>query len=405
MKVLELKNGIKVLVKLEKGYPVFAGSLFIPVGSLNEPTEGLTFLTLKTAVKYSRELPPLTFSKLQEELGTPFSAEVVSDYSVINFQGISEGLEEYFNLFFKVLSSPGFEKESFTVEKSSLLALIRSKRESSFSLAYETALKEGYKGTPYSKLPYGTKESISPLSLKEVETWYERAFVPEGSVLSLCGELNKVEKVLNLIEEIETKPVSRPSFKCNLAEDREVFVNREGSEQSFILVSINAPSVKEESFHAYKLLNTLLGEGIGSLLFQELREKRGYAYSTGSFYPTRLNTSRLFLYVGTSPEKWKKVKEELFLLISNLPDYITPERVKRAKEYFKGTYLLDHELRGKRAWYYGFWEIQSKGWNYDGEFIDKVLSVGRDELLKASEEVLKSPKLTVVVNDEEGSSR
>ena len=399
MEILELRNGLKVLLKYEGSYPIVAGSLFFPLGSSADSPEGITLLTLRTAFKGSLKYSPEEFFRLQESSGSPFVPDVSCDYSLVKFQFVSQKGKEYLKLLLDVLTEPGFREDSFQVEKASLLASIRSKKESSFALAYEELMRRTYPNHPYSKLPYGTIESVSSLEVDSVKSWFFGNFPPKGTVLSLCGRIEGLEEAVKEFEELNSVPVKAELPPCSITCSDEAVVKREGSEQSFILVGLNAPSVFDRDYPAYKLLNTLLGEGIGSVLFQELREKRGYAYSTGSLFPSRRGSGRLLAYIGTSPEKEGEVKRELHKILKNLPDFVTPERVKRAKEYFRGTYLLDHELRSKRAWYCGFWEVLGKGWSYDGKFVEEVLSTTRNELLKAAESLSQSPEFTVVVKD------
>ncbi len=399
MEVINLSNGLKVLLDYRGSYPVIAGSLFFPAGSSLDDPEGITLLTLRTAFKGSLKYSPHLFAHLQESLGSPFVPDVSSDYSMIKFQLVCRGKEEYFKLLFDTLVEPGFRPESFQVEKFSLIASIKSKRESSFALAYEEVMRETYQGHPYSKLPYGTLKGVSAIELEDAKSWFSRNFIPRGSILSLSGNLKGIEKIIDGFNQIETVPRGAELPSSFIGQSREKVVKREGSQQTFILVALNAPSVYDRDYPTFKLLNALLGEGIGSLLFQELREKRGYAYSTGSLFPTRKGSGRLMAYIGTSPQKEEEVKEELSKLLFALPDLITPERVKRAKEYFRGTYLMDHELRSKKAWYYGFWEVLGKGWSYDEEFIERVLSTTDCQLQEAAFKLSQSPKFTVVVKD------
>jgi len=398
MEVVSLDNGLKVLIKEEEGFPIVAGTFFFPSGSSFDVKEGITLLTLRTAFKGSLKRSEEEFASILERLGSPFSVEVSPDFSLLNFQLISDYSKEYFNLLREVFENPFFKEGSFKVERDFLKASVRSRKENPFLLAYEAVMKETYKGTPYSKAPYGTVNSLSSITLNESLVWYSSKFLPKGTVLSLCGDVKCIDDFLSWLSSLELKEIEPLEFEAPFKEGEKV-IKREGSSQVSILLALRAPSVKSPSFTVYKLLNTLLGEGIGSLLFQEMREKRGYAYSTGSLYSTYLNESRLLVYIETSPEKEALVREDLFSLISELPNFITLERVKRAKEYLRGVYLLDHELRSKRAWYYGFWEFMGKGISYDNGFIEEVMTVSVDELKTAACEVSKSPKFLVVVKD------
>ena len=399
-----LSNGLRVIVKEEKGFEILSGTLFMPGGSSVDTVEGITLLTLRAAFKRSLKRPAEEFYALQEQMGTPFSPEVSVDYSQLRFQTVSRFSTDYISLLLETVSYPGFLPESFEIERASLLASIRAKRESSFTLAYETLMRLTYSGTPYSKMSYGTEESVSQLSIDRCSEWFREKFIPEGSVLSLCGDLKRIDSVLKEFECITLKPIKRFRFDSRIERSKSEFVSRRGSAQSFILLALNAPSVSDREYPVYKLLNTVIGEGIGSILFQDLREKKGFAYSTGSLYPSRINTGRLLLYIGTSPEKEEVVRDELRRIVENLPSFISLEAVERGKKYFRGTYLLDHETREKKAWYLGFWEVLGRGFDYDSRFLEEVEKIGFKDILEVANRVSREPFHEVVVRDEKGNS-
>jgi len=391
-------GSLKVLVKKKRDWPIVSGVLFFPSGASADRVEGLSLLSLRVLTKSRPEGFKEEFFEIQEKLGASFSGDSSYDYSLVKFQSVKEGFGEYLWLLLRLISSPSLEERAFSVERDSLIAAIRSKRESPFTLAFEEVMRKTYAGTPYARSIYGTEESVSSITLKDVKEWCS-SLIFEDSVLSICGDIEP-EDVYSVISQFELSfsPFRSGSFDGSMRESGEVVIKRKGSAQSFIMVALQAPSVAKESYPIYKLLNTILGEGIGSVLFQELREKRGFAYSTGSIFPTRLATSRLLAYIGTSPDKEEEVKRSLHALLDSLPDFITEETVSRAKSYFRGTYNLERELAIKRAWFGGFWEILKKGYKYDDRFVEEALSTTREQLLGAAEELSKSPRFTVVVN-------
>ncbi len=406
MEVFQLSNGVRVVLKPESGFEITSGNLFFPIGSFLDPKgqEGITLLTLRTAIKRSLKRKPEEFYRIQEEIGAPFVSDVSLDYSMVRFQSTSKDFSTYGELLLETLLNPGFTDESFSVERESLIASVRSKKESPFALAYEKMMELTYSKTPYQNLPYGTEETISSLNLKTCKSWYGKFLIPKGSVLSLCGDLQNLENFLKAFEEIKSYEFNRKRFEKRITESKTVFVRREGSAQTFILIALNAPSIKEDSYVKYKLLNTVLGEGIGSVLFQELREKEGFAYSTGSLYPSRLNTGRILIYIGTSPDKRETVRKKLRSILRQLPGFINSDSIERAKEYFKGTYLLDHETRLKKSWYLGFWEILEKGYKFDSEFLREIEEIKLSEIKNVAEIVSAEPIHEVVVGDEEVNS-
>ncbi|WP_163328110.1 M16 family metallopeptidase [Desulfurobacterium thermolithotrophum] len=403
MKLFKLRNGLKVIFQEVNNLDILACTIFLPGGASIEDKlkAGITVLSLKTAFKRTLKRSSLEFAKIQEQFGTPFIPDVSSDYSFIKFQIITEGLEKYIKLFQEVIEEPGFTEESFKVEKESLLAAIRSRKENSFSLAYEKMISLTYNGTPYEKLPYGEELTVKPLTLEDIRNQFKKVVVPEGTVFSFCGKIKDAEGILKLLEKIKTKKLRElQHFSKRIENIEEVEVKRKGSSQVFIILAVNAPSISEKDFLSYKLFNTLLGEGIGSLLFQELRERKGFAYSTGSIFPIRKNSGRLFFYIGTSPEKEKEVKRALISLKENLPNLITKEALNRAKQFFRGNFELDHETRMKKAWYSGLWEILGKSSSFDSQILDLVEEVSFSNLLDVAEKISFEPYHMVVVKDE-----
>ncbi|GAB6076162.1 M16 family metallopeptidase [Desulfurobacterium crinifex] len=402
MEFVELENGLKVILNHVDGLDILACAVFLPGGSSVEPGSktGITVLSLKTAFKRSLKRSSLEFAKVQEQLGTPFVSDVSNDYSFIKFQIVPDGLKEYMELLQEVIEEPGFTEESFSVEKETLLAAIRSRKENPFSLAYEKLMALTYSGTPYEKLPYGSESTVKPLTLEDAGSWFKDVVLPQNTLFSFCGELKHQEKVLDLLNELRTKEVKQSfPFVEEIEDTEELEVKRKGSSQVFIMVCVNAPSVFQEEFIDYKLFNTLLGEGIGSLLFQELREKRGFAYSTGSFFPSRRSSGRLFFYIGTSPEKEKEVRKALLELKERLPEFVTEENVRRAKQFFRGNFELDHETRMKKAWYLGVWEILGRGTSFDKEILDLVGNIPLSRLKEVAERIASEPYHMVVIKD------
>ena len=402
MEFVELENGLRVILNEVDGLDILACVVFLPVGASVEPTSkaGITVRSLKTAFKRSLKRSSLEFAKVQEQLGTPFVSDVSNDYSFIKFQIVPDGLKEYMKLFQEVIEEPGFTEESFSVEKETLLAAIRSRKENPFSLAYERLMALTYSGTPYEKLPYGSESTVKQLTLEDARSWFKEVVLPQKTLFSFCGKLKSQEKILDLLGELKTKEEKQISpFMKKIEDTKQLEVKRKGSSQVFIMVCVNAPTVSQEEFIDYKLFNTLLGEGIGSLLFQELREKRGFAYSTGSFFPSRKSSGRLFFYIGTSPEKEEEVRKALLKLKELLPEFVSEENVRRAKQFFRGNFELDHETRMKRAWYSGVWEVLGRGTSFDKEILDLVENIPVSRLKEVAERIASEPYHMVVIKD------
>ena len=125
-----------------------------------------------------------------------------------------------------------------------------------------------------------------------------------------------------------------------------------------------------------------------------LREKKGYAYATYSFYPTRFMAPRLFAYVGTSPDKGDSALKDLLKLVRN-PE-LDEKDVEIARRKIIGDFLLDHQTRLKQAWYLGFYEVMGLGWRMDSEYPERIKDVTLEEVRRAVERYIKKHHCVVV---------
>jgi predicted Zn-dependent peptidase len=138
-----------------------------------------------------------------------------------------------------------------------------------------------------------------------------------------------------------------------------------------------------------------LGDGFTSLLFRELREKRGYAYATTSFYPTRVNMPRLFTYIGTSPQKAQKALEDMLQVTQEYP--FGENDVEIAKRKLIGDWLMDHQTRLRQSWYLGWFETIGLGFEMDSKFTNLIKGVSYREVLEVREKFVDHLHQCVVV--------
>jgi len=389
-----------VILNPVPGSEIVSFSVLFSGGASLEPPEmaGVTYLGLRTALKASERISKLQVARITERFGSPPIPDTSHDFSSIVFQLLSRGCREFFEVLKEVLLNPRFDEVDFNVERDILIASARSRRESSFSIGMERFIEMTFEGTPYGVIPYGKAETLSRLSVDDAKRFY-RSAVSSRCVISVCGDVTpEVERVSREMEEILSGEGEEPAFEDVPFRFREVEVRREGSEQVLIILGLRTPPVADEDYVALRVLNGVLGEGFGSILFRELRERRGLAYSTGSLLLSRKLSGRLLMYVMTSREKRGAAEDGIEKLKENLPGLIDGEMVERAKRYIEGSYVLGRETRLRRSWYPAWWEVMGKGHKFDSCFLDEVRSVGLERVKSLAERLSESPFQKVVVS-------
>ncbi len=391
-----LEKGVKLILKETKGKGIVSGVVFIKSGTHGEEKRGLTNLTALLLTKGTKSYSSYQIASTFEDYGGSVYASASDDYVEIGFSTKLEGLREGLLVIRSMLTEPSFSHEDVQREKQNLLQAIRSRRESGQELAVDALRRLTYKGSNYEVVPLGLEEDVKSISREDIVRRWKQILRSKNVVVSLVGDF-KTEEVLPMLKEVFSE-IPEGEYAINPVEipmERDLLdrVKRPGS-QATVMCAFDAPDFKGEEYFAFKVLDAVLGDGMTSKLFKELREKRGYAYAVYSTYPTRLSSPRLITYIGTSPEKKEDALRDMVSLVKEVQ--ITPEDVELAKNKIVGDFLLSRQTRSRQAFYLGFFEVMGFGWKMDGQYTDRIRAVSFEEVQKVREKYLKVHHCVVV---------
>ena len=386
-----LPNGVTLLIKPTEGPGIVGFNLFIRGGITDEELPGVTNLTTYLLLKGSKNFSKEEISAAFEDFGGFISASTADEYGQIEFLTKAEGLKKGLAVLRDILLNPLFPQEDLEREKKNVLTAIRSKMENPFKFAYLELKKLTFEGTPYSRDPLGDEESVKRVTVEAVRERWKNLLKGQRFVVSLVGDVGDIRETLKLLKEtfkdIPTGEFNYPLFERKIETSQLKEIKREGS-QATILCAFNAPHCRSEYYPAGKLFNAVLGDGFTSLLFRELREKRGYAYATTSFYPTRVNMPRLFTYIGTAPQKAQRALEDMLKVTQEYP--FGEKDVEIAKRKLIGDWLMDHQTRLRQSWYLGWFETIGLGFEMDFKFTDLIRGTSYREVLEVREKFVDS---------------
>jgi predicted Zn-dependent peptidase len=282
------------------------------------------------------------------------------------------------------------------VEKRKVIASIRSRREGGFELAMERLRLITYRGTSYEVAPAGREEDVEKVEREDLIKRWQQVLKGKNIVVAVVGDMPLEE----LEERFRAVFSKLPSGEFNLrAEDKPIKeslvekVQRQGA-QATILCAFEGVPLNSPDFFALRVLNSILGDGMTSKLFDELRENRGYAYATYSMFPIRLYSPRVFAYIGTSPDKKESALRDLLWVMQEAE--ITNEDLDLAKKKIIGGYLLDRQTRGRQAFQLGFWEVMGFGYKMDQEYVKHIENVRLEDVLRVRENLKKAHQCVVV---------
>ena len=253
----------------------------------------------------------------------------------------------------------------------------------------------------------GTVETIEAASRTSVRRFYGRHYLPGNLVVAAAGNLRHDDLVRLLRQRMETgrKLGARDTSVWNLrAPGRapkpsgEHLVKRRKTEQAHICLGTNGLARNDPDRFAFLVANTALGGGMSSRLFQEVREKRGLAYTVYSYHAQYTETGLFSAYAGTTPSRAKEVVSLLCRELELLRDGdLTEEEFERAKGHVKGSMVLSLEDPGGRMSRLGKSEIAHGEILSVDQALRRIDQVTLDDTHRVAERVLSQPMTLTVL--------
>jgi predicted Zn-dependent peptidase len=256
-----------------------------------------------------------------------------------------------------------------------------------------------WKNHPLGRSGLGDAKTVKSFARADVNEFFSRSYVFSNMVVAGAGNLKHAE-IVDLIKKFFTKKtskkVSRKREKPKAASG--VAVMKKNTEQAHICYGTQSLHARHKDRFALAILDNILGGGMSSRLFQEVREKRGLVYSIYSYHALYAETGLFSVYAGTRPMR----VEEVVKIVRNEIESIVEKGVKdeelhRAKEHLKGQLVLSMESTNTRMTRLGKSELVHGEILSLDELIERLDRVERDDLLQVARNIFESNKFVLAV--------
>jgi predicted Zn-dependent peptidase len=347
-----LQNGVRVVTEsIPHAISVSAG-IWILRGSRSEPSEwnGITHFVEHLLFKGTETRTALDISREIESVGGSLNAFTGKEFICLHARALHSHLPLLMELLADIFLRSNLPEQEIERERQVILQEIKMVHDSPEELVHDLYAGAYWRGHPLGRSTLGTKEVIDRLDRQSLVDYTRLLRDPERVLLAVSGRLDHGNVV-----RIAEKALD---FSANGAGDlvlekpsphRGLHVHVKDLGQAHICLGTLGYPYSHPQRYGYHVLNTLLGGGMCSRLFQEIREKRGLAYSVYSFQASYLDAGMLGVYVGTGREAVTDVIELIAENFTRLKEEdVSEEELRIAKEQLKGNLLLSTESTGSR---------------------------------------------------------
>jgi len=255
-------------------------------------------------------------------------------------------------------------------------------------------------GHPLGRDIAGHRDSMSAITRDMIISYLESKYTPENTVVTVAGNIQHGEVVAAISRAMDNwnNPQPRPVYLAyEERQNHRLRVERRDTEQAHLCLAMPGLPLLHPGRFVLDLLNVVLGEGMSSRLFTEVRDKLGLAYSIHSYVDHFLDSGSVIVYAGTEPKNVKVAIEAILEQLSKLKEPIPESELIKAKELSKGRMLLRMEDTRNVAGWIGGQEILVENILTVDQVVSIVDSITSEQLMELARELITDRLLRLAV--------
>ena len=397
-----LPSGLTILTERMEHIRSVAMGVWIRAGSRHELPEvnGISHFVEHMVFKGTQSRSAKHIAREVDAIGGNLDAFTGKETICFNLKVLDQHVPTALDVLSDLVLNPVFNNEDIMRERGVILEEIKMDEDNPDYLVHEIFTQNFWKDHPLGKPILGTKETVRDFQQTTLFDYYGKRFSGNNMVFSAAGNLEHdafVDLVSRRFDHIapnthlptETKPQTVSKI---------VMRNKKALEQVQLCLGVPSPPIAHELRYVTLLLNTVLGGGMSSRLFQTVREERGLAYSIFSDLNPYRDTGSLCVYVGTSSAHCLEVIELIMCEFRRLKAEVMPEEeLRRAKDQLKGNIILGLESSMSRMSNLARQEMYFEHFFSVDEIMDKVEAVTGEQVMAMANMLFDPDKVAVTL--------
>uniref|UniRef100_A0A7C2EJC3 Insulinase family protein n=1 Tax=Ammonifex degensii TaxID=42838 RepID=A0A7C2EJC3_9THEO len=347
VRIEELPNGVTVLTEEIPYVRSVAVGIWVDVGSRDERPEqnGISHFIEHALFKGTTTRSAQKIAEELDAVGGQLNAFTTKEYTCF----YAKVLDEHFGLAVDVLTdmlfNSRFNAEDLEREKNVIIEEIRMYEDTPDELVHDVFTSTLWQGHSLGRPVIGTEEVVRSLTREDLLGYYQQNYLQGRMVVAVAGNI-RFEEVVAVMGSAFGK-VARGNKARELVRPlprAEVCCRTRDTEQVHLCIGTPGVALSDDTVYVFQVLNTILGGGMSSRLFQRIREDRGLVYSVYSYHSSYYDTGLFGIYAGLAAPNVGQTLEVIATEIAGIRERgVTEEELTRAKNQLKGNFLLSLE--------------------------------------------------------------
>jgi predicted Zn-dependent peptidase len=347
IQVAELANGIKVLMENIPHVRSVAIGVWVDIGSRDESNElaGISHFIEHLMFKGTKKRTAKEIAEALDAVGGQLNAFTTKEYTCYYARVLDEHLTLGVDLLGDMLLNSRFDQGDIDRERNVIIEEIKMYEDAPDELVHDVFAGTIWGSHPLGRPISGDENTVLGISREQILSFYHRYYSSGNMVISVAGNFDN-EKVMDVLNVTFGKLTGLKKQRLyNLPEPvHQVVCRVKDSEQVHICLGTQGLALDHENIYVLQIINTILGGGLSSRLFQKIREERGLVYSIYSYHSSYHDSGLFCIYTGLSKQNVRPALELIIKEIYNIQSNgVSATELQRVKNQLKGNLLLSLE--------------------------------------------------------------
>ena len=405
-KKYKLDNGLTLIINNNKSNDIIAINMLSKGGYFQEGEikSGVGNILSEMLFKGTNKFSANDISSILDENGIEIASSVLPDAFSTSVKVTKDELPMVLELFDELINDSLFNENDLKNVIDKKLQNIKISNDIPSNLAFDEMKELLWENTPYHHSNKFLSSKYKDITLDDIKSYYEKIYNPENTIVSVNGNVDE-QYLINYFSQVFKNKKSNVYNLTDYQKSVYPMVKNKYSEikknsnQSWIVIAYRTPPVSnQKDWAALKVIDSILGTGMSSRLFTELRDQKGLAYTVSSVYQSNLLQGAFVTYIGTNPKNVQQALQGLEEQIDKLKkEFVSSKELSEAKDRIYGNYLLSQETNSDKASTVASYELSGRGFDFDKKYFELINSVTEQDIIEAANKYFSASKVTVIV--------
>ncbi len=349
-RIEQLGNGLTVATDSIDNFETASIGLFVNVGSVNESNKqtGISHFLEHMAFKGTKTRSALQISYAIESVGGYINAYTSKEVTAFHAKVLKENVPLAVDIITDIIQNSTFDAEEFSKEQSVIIQEIRQLNDAPDDYVFDMFQAKCFENEKLGTQILGSEEEILSYKPSDLDMYLKTKYSTDKMVLSASGKIEHDEfvelanKFASNMQKFDVEPVGKQVYKGGFT------FKQKDLEQTHLIFGFEGVSHTSDEKFDLTILSAILGGGMSSRLFQEIREKRGLTYAVFSFASNYRDTGTFGVYAACEDSKAEEVIKLSLAEFEKIQNYITEEEIAKAKMQLKASLMMGLESSSTR---------------------------------------------------------